>query len=78
MDLAGASAIARRAFADARVRTISFAFLFAFAASSRQPPIARTIRTLQDWLKFAQSVGENDAARLLYGEPHDRPRSAAT
>ena len=71
MDLSGASAIARRAFADARVRTISFALLFAFAAYLQATAYREGYPTLDDRLKFARSVGANDAARVLYGEPHD-------
>ena len=69
--MAGASAIARRAFADARVRTISFALLFAFAAYLQATAYREGYPTLEDRLRFARSVGENGAARLLYGEPHD-------
>jgi polyether ionophore transport system permease protein len=71
MDVSGSSAIARRAFADARVRTISFAFLFAIAALLQATAYREGYPTLEDRLKFARSVGANDAARLLYGEPHD-------
>ena len=71
MDVSGASAIARRAFADARVRTISFALLFAFAAYLQATAYREGYPTLEDRLRFARSVGANDAARVLYGEPHD-------
>jgi ABC-2 type transport system permease protein len=69
--VSGASAIARRAFADARVRTVSFALLFAFAAYLQATAYREGYPTLEDRIRFAHTVGENDAARLLYGEPHD-------
>jgi polyether ionophore transport system permease protein len=65
------SAIARRAFADARVRTISFALLFVVAALTQATAYREGYPTLEDRLRFARSVGRNDAARLLYGVPHD-------
>ena len=66
-----ASAIARRAFADARVRTISFAILFFVAAVTQGTAYEEGYPTIEDRIRFARSVGENDAARLLYGTPHD-------
>jgi ABC-2 type transport system permease protein len=69
--VAGASAVALRSFADARVRTISFALLFFLAAVTQATAYREGYPTLADRLKFARSVGENDAARLLYGTPHD-------
>jgi polyether ionophore transport system permease protein len=69
--VAGASAIARRAFADSRVRTISFALLFFVAALTQATAYREGYPTLAERLKFARTVGENDAARLLYGAPHD-------
>lgn len=69
--MTGASAIARRAFGDARVRTFSFAALFAFVALLQAIAYRTGYPTLEDRLRFALSVGQNDAARLLYGEPHD-------
>jgi len=69
--VAGASAIARRAFWDARVRTISFALLFFVAALTQATAYREGYPTLAERLKFARTVGENDAARLLYGAPHE-------
>ncbi len=69
--MATASAIGRRAFADARVRTISFALLFFLAAFTQATAYRNGYPTLAERLKFARTVGENDAARLLYGTPHD-------
>ena len=71
MTVRAARAIARRAFADARVRTLSFALLFAGSAFLQATAYRAGYPTSSDRLKFARSVGENDAARLLYGEPHD-------
>jgi ABC-2 type transport system permease protein len=69
--VAGASAIARRAFWDARVRTISFALLFFVAAVTQATAYREGYPTLGERLKFARTVGENDGARLLYGRPHE-------
>jgi ABC-2 type transport system permease protein len=69
--VAGASAVARRAFADSRVRTISFALLFVLSSITQATAYREGYPTLADRLDFARSVGENDAARLLYGMPHD-------
>ena len=51
-----ARAIARRAFADARVRTFSFALLFAVAALLQATAYRTGYPTLEDRLKFARSV----------------------
>lgn len=65
------SALTRRAFRDARVRTVSFASLFA-AVSYIQPVTYRhTYPTRLDRLGFARSFGDNKAIRLFYGVPHD-------
>ncbi|HET8651873.1 MAG TPA: hypothetical protein VFM13_04785 [Gaiellaceae bacterium] len=69
--MAAASAIARRAFADARVRTISFALLFVLAALTQATAYREGYPTLADRLDFARTLEENDVARLLYGTPHD-------
>jgi ABC-2 type transport system permease protein len=65
------SAIARRAFSDARVRTIAFALLFFVSAITQATAYEGGYPTLEDRLAFARSIGENDAARLLYGLPRD-------
>jgi polyether ionophore transport system permease protein len=67
----GASAIARRVFADARVRTISFSLLFFVAALTQATAYREGYPTIAERLRFARTVGENDAARLLYGAPLD-------
>jgi polyether ionophore transport system permease protein len=69
--VADASAIARRVFADSRVRTISFALLFILAALTQATAYREGYPTLAERRDFARSVGENDAARMLYGAPHD-------
>jgi ABC-2 type transport system permease protein len=65
------SALARRAFADARIRTISFALLFFFGAYAQVTGYRAAAPTLADRVEFARNFGDNKAVRLLYGEPHD-------
>src|SRR5262245_32505271 len=65
------SALARRAFADAKVRTISFALLFFFGAYAQTTGYRAAAPTLADRIEFARNFGDNKAVRLLYGEPHD-------
>jgi ABC-2 type transport system permease protein len=69
--MATASAIAWRAFADSRVRTIAFALLFFASAVTQATAYREGYPTRAERLDFAHSVGANDAARLLYGAPHD-------
>jgi polyether ionophore transport system permease protein len=69
--VAPTSAIARRTFSDSRVRTISFAVLFFLGALTQATAYREGYPTLAERLKFARTVGANDAARLLYGTPHD-------
>ena len=66
-----ASAIARRAFVDARVRTISFAFLFAAASYANVVGYGSAYPTVASRVAFARSLGGNDAVRLFYGTPYD-------
>jgi ABC-2 type transport system permease protein len=66
-----ARAIARRAFADGRTRTISFALLFGFVALVQVVGYEHTYPTLRDRIEFARSFGGNAAVRLFYGIPHD-------
>jgi hypothetical protein len=56
--VAGASAIAWRALADSRVRTISFALLFILSALTQATAYREGYPTLADRLDFARSVGE--------------------
>jgi ABC-2 type transport system permease protein len=69
--MGSASALARRTFADARVRTIGFGLLFLVGGVTQATAYREGYPTLRDRIDFARSVGENDAARLLYGAPRD-------
>jgi ABC-2 type transport system permease protein len=69
--VSAASAIARRAFADGRTRTISFALLFAFVAAANVAGFKHSFPTLKDRLDFARSFGGDASVRLFYGEPHE-------
>ncbi len=64
-------ALARRAFRDARIRTIAFAYLFAGYAYIQPVGYRHAYPTLTDRLGFARSFGNNAAIRLFYGEPRD-------
>ena len=66
-----AGAIARRSFADARVRTGSFAALFVFVAAANVVGYRRSYPTVAGRLNFARSFGSNRAVELFYGSPHD-------
>ncbi len=65
------SAIARRSFSDARVRTGSFAALFLFIAAANVVGYRRSYPTITERLAFARSFGSNKAVELFYGSPHD-------
>ncbi len=69
--MSAASALTRRAFADGRVRTIGFAYLFAFVAYVNVVGYRHSYPTLRDRIGFARSFGGNKAIRLFYGQPHD-------
>jgi ABC-2 type transport system permease protein len=64
-------ALARRAFRDARVRTISFAYLFAIYAYIQPAGYSHAYPTLADRLSFVHTFAGNDALRLFYGYPYD-------
>lgn len=66
-----ARAIARRAFADARTRTLAFALLFAGVAAANTVGYRRTYPTVADRLEFARSFGADKSVRFFYGVPHD-------
>jgi len=66
-----ARALAARAVRDARVRTISFAYLFAAYSYIQPVGYRHAYPTRASRLGFATSFGENRALRLFYGEPHD-------
>ncbi|HEX7609424.1 MAG TPA: ABC transporter permease, partial [Solirubrobacteraceae bacterium] len=63
--------LARRAFRDARVRTISFASVFAIYAYVQPIGYRHAYPTAADRLGFAHGFGQNKALRLFYGEPRD-------
>jgi len=69
--LGPARALARRAFRDARVRTIAFGYLFALYAYIQPIGYRHAYPTISDRLGFARSFADNKAIRLFYGEPHD-------
>ncbi|MGN6373147.1 MAG: ABC transporter permease [Solirubrobacteraceae bacterium] len=69
--MSATSAIARRAFADGRIRTISFALLFAFVAVANVAGFEHSFPTLSDRLNFARNFGEDASVRLFYGQPHE-------
>jgi ABC-2 type transport system permease protein len=70
MGLAPARALARRAFRDARVRTISFGYLFAIYGYIQPVGYRHAYPTFSDRLAFAHSFASNDALRLFYGYPY--------
>jgi ABC-2 type transport system permease protein len=65
-----ARALARRAFRDARVRTIAFGYLFAVYAYIQPVGYRHAYPTLSDRLAFAHSFAGNAALRLFYGYPY--------
>jgi len=60
-----ASAIARRAFADGRIRTFSFSYLFAIVCYANVVAYRSAYPALSDRLALARSLGANDAVRLF-------------
>lgn len=66
-----ASALTRRAFADSRVRTLSFALFFGLVAYIQPVAYRHSFPTLHERLDFARSFGANKAIRLFYGTPYD-------
>jgi ABC-2 type transport system permease protein len=71
MRLAPAWALARRAFRDARTRTIAFGYLFAVIAYIQPVGYHDAYPTLSSRLAFAHSFADNKAIRLFYGVPHN-------
>jgi polyether ionophore transport system permease protein len=65
------AALTRRAFRDARVRTIAYAYLFALVAYAQVVAYRGAYPTLPSRLAFARGFFDNKAVRLFYGEPHD-------
>jgi ABC-2 type transport system permease protein len=66
-----AFALARRAFLDSRIRTISFAYLFAAVAYIQPVGYRHAYPNVSQRISFAHSFGDNKAIRLFYGTPHD-------
>lgn len=64
-------ALARRAFADGRVRTIAFGLFFLLIAYVNVIGYRRSYTTVADRLALARSFGDNKAVRLFYGAPYD-------
>lgn len=64
-------ALARRAFADARTRTIAFALLFVTVAVLQPVAYRQTYPTLVERMAFAESFGTNKSVMLFYGRPRD-------
>ncbi|MGO8873356.1 MAG: ABC transporter permease [Acidimicrobiales bacterium] len=64
-------ALSRRAFADARIRTIAFGYVFAVYSWLQAAGFRSAYPTLADRVAFARSFAGNDAIRLFYGYPYD-------
>ncbi len=64
-------AVARRALADSRIRTISFALLFAGISAANAVGYRNTYPTVADRLRFVHAFSDNKSVRLFYGVPHD-------
>lgn len=64
------SALLRRAFLDARVRTVAFAYAFAVYSWLQAAGFRTTYPTPADRAAFARSFAGNDAVRLFYGYPY--------
>ncbi len=63
-------ALARRAFADARLRTASFATLFAVYGLAQSAAYTKAYPTLADRQSLASTFGNNAGLKLFYGTPH--------
>ncbi len=68
---APSAAVARRALADSRTRTGSFALLFAALSAANAVGYRKTYPTVADRLRFVHAFGHNKSIRLFYGVPHD-------
>jgi ABC-2 type transport system permease protein len=66
-----ALALARRAFRDARVRTVAFAYLFGLYSYIQPVGYRHAYPTVADRIGFSRSFSDNKAIRLFYGLPHD-------
>ena len=65
------SALSRRLFLDSRVRTGSFALLFAIFGLANAAGYRASYKTLAERIVFAHSLGTNKALQLFYGVPHN-------
>ena len=65
-----ARALALRTLAAARIRTLSFALLFAWVAVANTVGYRSTYPSVAERLRFAHAFGNNKAALLFYGAPH--------
>lgn len=63
-------ALTRRAFADARLRTIVFAALFAVYGLAQSIGYAKAYPTLADRQSIANTFGNSAGLKLFYGTPH--------
>ena len=70
-ELGPARALAARTFADAKIRTLGFAYLFALYAYIQPFGYRRAYPTAASRVDFATSFAGNKGLRLFYGEPHD-------
>jgi ABC-2 type transport system permease protein len=66
-----AAALARRAVADARIRTIAFAYLFAAVAYIQPVTYRHAYPTVASRIAFAHSFGANKAVVLFYGKAYN-------
>jgi ABC-2 type transport system permease protein len=64
------AALVRRAFLDARTRTVAFAYVFAVYSWVQAAGYRHTYPTLADRTAFARSFAGNAAIRLFYGYPY--------
>lgn len=63
-------ALARRTFADARLRTAGFAALFAIYGLAQSAAYTKAYPTLADRRSLASTFGNSAALKLFYGTPH--------
>jgi ABC-2 type transport system permease protein len=69
--LSALSAIAWRTLGDSRTRTISFALIFFIASAAQVLSYRAAYPMLEDRLKLARTIIENEALQLLYGDPRE-------
>ncbi len=65
-----AAALVRRAFLDARTRTVAFTYIFAVYSWVQAAGYRSAYPTLADRTAFARSFAGNAAIRLFYGYPY--------